>query len=69
MTAALSTLLQSPARSQTISHIDGQRPAARPVNFDLNRSRGSRHRHRVLVSAQHLAALFDCHGDCSPSVH
>jgi hypothetical protein len=69
MTAAVSTLQQSPARAETISRIDGQPPAARSVNFDLNRSRGSRRRHRVLVSAQQLAALFDCHGDRSPSLH
>jgi hypothetical protein len=69
MTAALSTLQQSSAHTETISRIDGRRPTVRSVNFDLDRSRGSLHRHRVLVSAQHLAALFDCQGDRSPSVH
>jgi hypothetical protein len=69
MTAALSTLQQSPARLEIFSHIDSQRPATRSVNFDLDRSRGSRHRHRVLVSAQHLATLFDDHRDRSPSLH
>jgi len=70
MTAALSThQAQSPTHSETISRSDGLRPAARSVNFELERSRGSRHRHRVLISTQHLAALFDSHSDRSPSLH
>jgi hypothetical protein len=69
MTAALSTLQQTSAVTETISHISALRPATGSVHFDLDRSRGSRHRHRVLVSAQHLATLFDGHRDRSPSLH
>jgi hypothetical protein len=69
VTPAHSTLQQTPARTETMSRMNAQRPATRSVNFDLDRSRGSRHRHRVLVSAQHLATLFDGHRDRSPSLH
>ena len=70
MTGALSTLhhLQRPAHTE-ISRIGGRRPAERSVDFDLERSRESRRRHRVLISAQHLAAFFDCHSDHSQSLH
>lgn len=69
MTAALSTLhhLQSPA--QTMSCSGGRRLAERSVDFDLERSRESRWRHRVLLSAQHLAAFFEYHSDHSQSLH
>jgi hypothetical protein len=70
MTAALSTLQlsQSLASTEATSRMDIRRPAARSVGFDLERSRQSRRRHRVLASAQQLAALFDCHGDRSRSL-
>jgi len=39
------------------------------IGFDLDRSSGSRQRHRVLVSAQRLVALFDYPGARSHRLH
>lgn len=39
-----------------------RRPTSEPppfIDFDLDRPFGSHHRRRVLLSAQHLVALFD----------
>jgi hypothetical protein len=65
MTAALSTLhhSQSLAHPEITSRLGIRRPAARSIDFDLGRSRASRHRHRVLISAQYLTAFFDYQSD------
>ena len=71
MTAAPSTLYHSSstARTETMSRIGGRGIAEPAVDFDLDRSRESRRRHRVLVSVRHFAALFGQHGDRGPSLH
>ena len=63
MAAALSTLhyLQASAQIDAMSRIGEQRAAERFIDFDLERSRPSRRRHRILVSAQRVTALFDSH--------
>ena len=45
---------------QSSSHTDMDRlfSTRRFVNLDLDRSRASRHRHRILSSARKMAALF-----------
>jgi hypothetical protein len=71
MTAGPSTLhySSSTARTEIMSRNGGRRNTEPAVDFDLDRSRESRRRHRVLVSAQHFAALFEYHGDRGPSLH
>jgi len=71
MTAVPSTLqrLRSPAHTETVSLIGGPRPAERSVDFDFERSRESRRRHRILISARHLTAFFAYHSDYSQSLH
>lgn len=39
------------------------------VAFNLERSRESRRRHRVLMSVQHCAVLFEQHNDDGPRLH
>jgi hypothetical protein len=70
MTAGPLTLhpLQSSAHTETMSCI-GPRPVERAIDFDLERSPQSRRRHRILISAQRLAALFEGHGGRSQSLH
>jgi hypothetical protein len=52
--------LSSALSMQSSSHTDMDRLSSkrRFVNLDLDRSRASRHRHRVLSSARKMAALF-----------
>ena len=52
--------LSSALSMQGNSHTDMDRLSSkrRFVNLDLDRSRASRHRHRVLSSARKMAALF-----------
>ncbi|MGB8397708.1 hypothetical protein [Bradyrhizobium sp.] len=46
-----------------------ERLTDRPFGLDLYRSRESRRRHRVLMSARHVAELFACHGDRGARLH
>jgi hypothetical protein len=58
--ASMISTLSSALSMQSSSHTDTDRPSSKKrfVNFDLDRSRASRHRHRVLSSARKMAALF-----------
>ena len=52
--------LSSAISMQSGLQADADRPSSKKrfVNFDLDRSRASRHRHRVLSSTRKIAALF-----------
>jgi hypothetical protein len=66
--AALSPLNRAEgiaSRTETMFRCGGQPIAEWPFDLDFARSRESRRRHRVLISAQHLAAFFDCRDDHS----
>ena len=58
--AGMISTLSSALSMQSSSHTDMDRLSSkrRFVNLDLDRSRASRHRHRVLSSARKMAALF-----------
>jgi hypothetical protein len=51
------------SRNEATCGHSGQRTAEWLIEFEFERSRESRRRHRVLASAQHLAALMDCRGN------
>jgi hypothetical protein len=55
--------------TETISSMPDRRLRECAVDFNLERSRESRHRHRVLISARHFAALFEPRDDRVPSLH
>jgi hypothetical protein len=61
--------LSIPLSMQSSSHTEVDRPTLKRlfVDFDLDRSRASRHRHRVLSSARKTTAWF--HQEFWPNPH